>query len=474
MGRFFGTDGFRGEAGVKLTAELAYKTGRFLGYYYKQKKAAGERCRIVIGEDTRLSCSMIENALAAGITASGADVYLMHVTTTPSVSYAARNDNFDCGVMISASHNPYYDNGIKVINGDGSKLGDGEIAEVESYLDGSMGEIPYALRAEIGTVNDYSDGREHYRDHLIAAAIADAKNVKSLETAKLSDEDRAYARTLFAGRKIALDCANGSASFLAKEVYEALGAEVIVKAYTPDGTNINDKVGSTHIDSITAFTKENNCEIGFAYDGDADRCLASDEKGQEINGDQLIYACALNMRSKGLLKDDTAVVTVMSNFGLFRAFEREGIRYEKTAVGDRFVWECMSEHGYKLGGEQSGHIIFADNATTGDGILTSLKTMRVLIESKKKASELFEGCKMYPQSLKNVRVEDKKAAVENEEVRNAVLKAEKALGDTGRVLLRESGTEPVVRVMAEAPTKEECEKHCDDIIAAMKAAGVII
>ena len=468
MGRFFGTDGFRGEAGVKLTAELAYKTGRFLGYHYRQKRTDGGRCRIVIGEDTRRSCAMIESALSAGITASGADVYLMHITTTPSVSYIARTEGFDCGVMISASHNPFYDNGIKVINGNGSKLGDGEIAEVERYLDGSMGELPYALREDIGTIYDYREGREHYRDYLISVAVQDSKN----ECGKADSPENADAGSIFAGRKIALDCANGSASFLAREVYEALGAKVFIMADEPDGININDNVGSTHIERLQKFTADNGCEIGFAFDGDADRCLASDEMGNAVNGDQLIYACALSLREKGLLHDDTVVVTVMSNFGVFRAFEREGIRYEKTAVGDRFVWECMSKHGYSLGGEQSGHIIFADNATTGDGILTSLKTMQVLKKNGKRASELFADCTMYPQSLKNVRVEDKRAAVENAEVRKAVQAVEKALGDTGRVLLRESGTEPVVRVMVEASTSEECEKYCDEIINVMKKAGV--
>lgn len=501
MGKFFGTDGFRGEVNVKLTAELSYKVGRFLGRYYSDKhkaesdcengdidtlsaeKKEKNRCRIVIGEDTRRSSCMLQNALAAGITASGADVYLMHVTTTPSVSYIARTEGFDCGVMISASHNPYYDNGIKVINGDGSKLGDDEIKKIEEYLDGSAGELSYALRENVGIIYDYSEGRDKYRDFLISAAVRDAgRNENGMSDRKaitetalpLTDSDREYAKKIFAGRKVALDCANGSASFIAKEVYEALGAETYVTAADPDGFNINEGVGSTHIDNLQRFVRETGAEIGFAYDGDADRCLAADETGAAINGDQLMYACGLFLKKCGRLKDDTVVVTVMSNFGLFRAFEKAGMEYKKTAVGDRFVWECMSENGYSLGGEQSGHIIFAEDATTGDGILTSIKTMEVLKEKGCKASELFKSCRMYPQTLKNVRVEDKEKAVNNEKVMAAVKKAGERLGNTGRILLRESGTEPVVRVMAEAASKEECDELCDEIIKAMHEAGVAL
>lgn len=490
MGKFFGTDGFRGEVNVKLTAELAYKTGRYLGWYYSTnnetgvKKNDGRRCRIIIGEDTRRSSVMLQNALAAGITASGADVYLMNVTTTPSVSYIARTEGFDCGVMISASHNPYYDNGIKVINGDGSKLGDEEIAKIEEYLDGSAGDIPYAVRDEIGVIYDYSEGRSKYRDFLIAVAVRDKKRrntsgaaadcKSSISSEILTDEDREYARHIFAGRKIALDCANGSASFIAREVYEALGAEIFITANTPDGFNINDGVGSTHIENLQSFVRKTGAEIGFAYDGDADRCLAADESGADINGDQLMYACGMDLKKQGLLNDDRIAVTVMSNFGLFKALNRAGLSYEKTAVGDRFVWECMSQKGLSLGGEQSGHIIFAGDATTGDGILTSIKVMGALTAEGCRASELFKGCEMYPQTLKNVRVEDKKAAVADERVQNAVKKAEAKLGDTGRVLLRESGTEPVVRVMVEAASKSECDSLCDDIIQTMQDAGVTL
>ncbi len=500
MGKFFGTDGFRGEVNVKLTAELAYKAGRFLGWYYSDKYKAEScdksgtdralsaekrknRCRIAIGEDTRRSSGMLQNAMAAGITASGADVYLMHVTTTPSVSYIARTEGFDCGIMISASHNPYYDNGIKVINGNGSKLGDDEIKKVEEYLDGSPRELPYALKENVGILYDYGRGRDKYRDFLISLAVRDAKRKNNMasdgkaateNTLPLTDSDREYAKNIFAGRKIAIDCANGSASFIAKEVYEALGAKIYITAASPDGFNINDGAGSTHIDNLQSFVRETGAEIGFAYDGDADRCLAVDENGTAVNGDQLMYACGFYLKECGRLKDNTVAVTVMSNFGLFRALEKAGIDYKKTAVGDRFVWECMQEYGYSLGGEQSGHIIFAEDATTGDGILTSLKTMEVLKERGCRASELFENCQMYPQTLKNVRVEDKEKAVNNEKVREAVKKAEEQLGDTGRILLRESGTEPVVRVMAEAASKEECDELCDEIIKAMHEAGVAL
>lgn len=492
MGKFFGTDGFRGEVNVRLTAELAYKTGRFLGWYYSTnrengvKKDNNRRCRIIIGEDTRRSSVMLQNALAAGITASGADVYLMNVTTTPSVSYIARTEDFDCGVMISASHNPYYDNGIKVINGEGSKLGDEEIAKVEAYLDGSMGDIPYAVHGDIGVIYDYSEGRSKYRDFLIAVAVRDKKRRNASEAEVSADiknctsgeilthEDREYARHIFAGRKIALDCANGSASFIAREVYEALGAEIFITANTPDGFNINNGVGSTHIENLQSLVRKTGAEIGFAYDGDADRCLAADESGADINGDQLMYACGMDLKKQGLLNDDKIAVTVMSNFGLFKALNRAGLGYEKTAVGDRFVWECMSQKELSLGGEQSGHIIFAGDATTGDGILTSIKVMGALTAEGCKASELFEGCEMYPQTLKNVRVEDKKAAVADERVQDAVKRAEAKLGDTGRVLLRESGTEPVVRVMVEAASKSECDSLCDDIIQAMHDAGVTL
>ncbi|MBQ9420464.1 MAG: phosphoglucosamine mutase [Lachnospiraceae bacterium] len=448
MGKYFGTDGFRGEANKTLTVLDAFKVGRFLGWYYG-KQHPGERCRIVIGKDTRRSSYMFEDALSSGITASGADAYLMHVTTTPSVSYIARTDEFDCGVMISASHNPYYDNGIKVINGNGEKLDDATIDKIEEYLDGTIGEIPYATRDAIGRTVDYAAGRNRYIGYLISIA-----------------------KKSFKDKHVALDCANGSASAIAKPVFDALGAHTHVIANEPDGLNINDGVGSTHIERLQQVVISEGCDIGFAYDGDADRCLAVDEKGRIINGDQIMYACGKSMHNAGRLNDDTIVVTVMSNFGLFRALDREGIKYAVTKVGDRFVWECMAEHGYSIGGEQSGHIIFSKNATTGDGILTSLKVMDVLLNSKAEASKLAEDCPMYPQCLKNVRVADKKLAVEHPATMAAVEKVANELGDSGRILLRESGTEPVVRVMVEADTMERCEQLVDSVIEEMKKAGV--
>ena len=447
MGKYFGTDGFRGEANVNLTVNDAFKVGRFLGWYYG-KRHPGVKCRIVIGKDTRRSSYMFEDALSSGITASGADVYLMHVTTTPSVSYIARVDGFDCGVMISASHNPYYDNGIKVINGNGEKLGDDTIDKIEEYLDGKIGEIPLAVRDDIGRTIDYASGRNRYIGYLISIACNSFKD-----------------------KHVALDCANGSASSIAKPVFDALGAHVHVMGNEPNGTNINDGVGSTHIEALQQFVIAEGCDIGFAYDGDADRCLAVDEKGHVINGDSIMYACAVSMKNEGVLKKDTVVVTVMSNFGLFKAFDKAGIRYEKTAVGDRFVWENMSQNGYSLGGEQSGHIIFSKHATTGDGILTSINLMDVYVDSKREASKLFEDCPMFPQCLKNVRVNDKEAAMTDPAVLAEVEAVSKELGDSGRILYRPSGTEPLVRVMVEAGTAAECEYYVDRVIAVIRQSG---
>lgn len=448
MGKYFGTDGFRGEANVDLKAEDAFKIGRFLGWYYKEQHP-GERCRILIGKDTRRSSYMFEDALCSGITSSGADVYLMHVTTTPSVAYIVRVDGFDCGIMISASHNPYYDNGIKVISGSGEKIDDETIDRIEEYLDGRIPELPLARREDIGRTVDFASGRNRYIGYLISLA------------------DRS-----FKGLDVALDCANGSASSIAKPVFDALGAKTHVMANEPNGTNINDKVGSTHMDRLREFVRSEHCDIGFAYDGDADRCLCVDEKGELINGDQIMYACGKLMKEEGMLKDDIIVVTVMSNFGLFKALDREGIGYEVTKVGDRFVYECMSKNDYSLGGEQSGHIIFSKYATTGDGILTSLRLMEVLLERKCQASKLFEDCPMYPQCLKNVRVRDKQEALSNEAVTKAIDAVSKRLGDTGRILVRESGTEPVIRVMVEASTEEACESLVDEVIAVMEKEGL--
>ena len=447
MGKYFGTDGFRGEANVDLTVGDAFKVGRFLGWYYGRKHP-GVKCRIVIGKDTRRSSYMFEDALSSGITASGADVYLMHVTTTPSVSYITRVDEFDCGVMISASHNPYYDNGIKVINGNGEKLGDDTIERIEEYLDGKIGEIPLAVRDEIGRTVDYASGRNRYIGYLISIA-----------------------RNSFKDKHVALDCANGSASAIAKPVFDALGAHVHIMGNEPNGTNINDKVGSTHLEALQQFVISEGCDIGFAYDGDADRCLAVDEKGHVVNGDKIMYACAVSMKNEGILKKDTVVVTVMSNFGLFKAFDRAGIKYEKTAVGDRYVWENMAQNNYSLGGEQSGHIIFSKHATTGDGILTSINLMDVFVESKQEASKLFEDCPMYPQRLKNVRVSDKNAAMTDPKILEEVDKVGRELGDSGRILYRPSGTEPLVRVMVEAGTEEACEVYVDRVIAVIRESG---
>ena len=450
MGKYFGTDGFRGEANVTLTVEDAYKVGRFLGWYYGQKNE-GERCRVVIGKDTRRSSYMFEYSLVAGLTASGADVYLLHVTTTPSVSYVVRTEEFNCGIMISASHNPFYDNGIKVINERGEKLEEDVITEIEKYLDGEMGEIPYATRENIGRTVDFAAGRNRYIGYLISIATRSFKN-----------------------KKVGLDCANGSASAIAKNVFDALGAETHVINNNPDGLNINTNCGSTHIEGLQKYVVENGLDVGFAYDGDADRCLAVDSEGNLVDGDKIMYISGKYMKEQGSLVNNTVVTTIMSNFGLYKALEREGIRFEKTAVGDKYVYENMSQNGHCLGGEQSGHIIFSKHATTGDGILTSLKVMEVMLEKKESLKKLADEIEIYPQVLKNVRVHDKKEAQDDADVQAEVAKVAEALGDTGRILLRQSGTEPVVRVMVEAETDEICEKYVDQVIEVMKAKGHVL
>ena len=450
MGKYFGTDGFRGEANVTLTVEDAYKVGRFLGWYYGQKTKA-DRCRVVIGKDTRRSSYMFEYSLVSGLTASGADVYLLHVTTTPSVSYVVRTEEFDCGIMISASHNPYYDNGIKVINGRGEKLEEETIEKIESYLDGEMGEIPFAKRDAIGRTVDYAAGRNRYIGYLISLATRSFKNMR-----------------------VGLDCANGSASAIAKNVFDALGAETHVINNTPDGLNINTNCGSTHIEGLQKYVVENHLDVGFAYDGDADRCLAVDSEGKLVDGDKILYVCGKYMKEQGTLVNNTVVTTVMSNFGLYKAFEREGISYEKTAVGDKYVYENMSQNGHCLGGEQSGHIIFSKNATTGDGILTSLKVMEAMLEKKQSLGKLASEVEIFPQVLKNVKVKDKKAAQDDAAVQAEVAKVTESLGDDGRILLRQSGTEPVVRVMVEAPSLEICEKYVDQVIQVMKTQGHVL
>lgn len=447
MGKYFGTDGFRGEANVVLTVEHAFKVGRYLGWYYGQE----HRAKVVIGKDTRRSSYMFEYALAAGLTASGADAYLLHVTTTPSVSYVTRTEGFDCGIMISASHNPFYDNGIKVINGKGHKL-EAEVEEkIEAYIDGKIEELPLAMRDRIGSTTDYSAGRNRYIGHLIALATRSFKD-----------------------KKVGLDCSNGSAFAIAKSVYDALGAETYVINNHPDGTNINTNCGSTHIEVLQEFVKENKLDIAFAYDGDADRCIAVDENGAVVDGDLILYVCGKYMKEQDHLNNDTIVTTVMSNLGLYKACDKAGIKYEKTAVGDKYVYENMMQNNYSLGGEQSGHIIFSKHATTGDGILTSLMIMEVLMEKKQSLAKLIEDVKIYPQLLKNVRVSDKKTARENPAVVKAIESVTEALGDDGRILVRESGTEPVLRVMVEAATDELCVQYVNQVVDVMQAEGLIV
>ena len=450
MGKYFGTDGFRGEANVTLTVEHAYKVGRFLGWYYGQK-TPGEKCRIVIGKDTRRSSYMFEYSLVAGLTASGADVYLLHVTTTPSVSYVVRTEDFHCGIMISASHNPYYDNGIKVINEKGEKLEESVIEKIESYLDGESGEIPFATKENIGRTVDFAAGRNRYIGYLISIATRSFKN-----------------------KKVGLDCANGSASAIAKNVFDALGAETYVINNEPNGLNINTDCGSTHIHVLQDFVKKNHLDVGFAYDGDADSCIAVDENGEVFDGDRIMYVCGKYMKEQGSLVNNTIVTTIMSNFGLYKALDREGIAYEKTAVGDKYVYENMSANSHCLGGEQSGHIIFSKNATTGDGILTSLKVMEAMLEKKQSLGKLASEVEIFPQVLKNVKVKDKKAAQDDAAVQAEVAKVTESLGDDGRILLRQSGTEPVVRVMVEAPSLEICEKYVDQVIQVMKTQGHVL
>ena len=447
MGKYFGTDGFRGEANVVLTVEHAFKVGRFLGWYYGQEHKA----RVVIGKDTRRSSYMFEDALSAGLTSSGADVYLLHVTTTPSVSYVTRTEDFDCGIMISASHNIFYDNGIKIINAKGHKLETEVEEKIEAYIDGTWGEVPYATRDAIGRTVDYSAGRNRYIGHLIAMATRSFKD-----------------------KRVGLDCSNGSASSIAKSVFDALGAKTYVINNEPDGTNINRDCGSTHINVLQDFVKEKKLDVGFAYDGDADRCLAVDENGNLVDGDLILYVCGRYLKEQGRLKNDTIVTTIMSNLGLYKACDKIGIKYEKTAVGDKYVYENMVQNNHCLGGEQSGHVIFSKYATTGDGILTSLLLMEVMLEKKQSLAKLTEDVKIYPQLLKNVRVSDKKTARENPEVVKAVEAVEDALGNDGRILVRESGTEPVIRVMVEASTDELCEKYVDQVIAVMNEQGLII
>lgn len=453
MGKYFGTDGFRGEANKTLTVEHAFKTGRFVGWYCGVLN--NKKCKVVIGKDTRRSSYMFEYALVAGLTASGADAYLLHVTTTPSVSYVVRTEDFDCGIMITASHNPFYDNGIKLINSKGEKMEEELLLKLEAYIDGDMdalgveaADIPYATGESIGRTVDYAAGRNRYIGHLISLAT------------------RSYS-----GMKIGLDCANGSSWMIAKGVFDALGAKTYVINAEPDGFNINTGCGSTHIDVLRNFVKENDLDVGFAFDGDADRCIAVDENGKVVDGDKIMYLCGLYMKENGELTNNTIVTTVMSNLGLFKALDEVGITYEKTAVGDKYVYENMMTNGHCIGGEQSGHIIFSKHASTGDGILTAIKVMEVVLEKKSTLGRLTEKVKIYPQLLKNIRVKDKAAAQQDEDVKKAVGEVAELLGDEGRILVRESGTEQLIRVMVEAKTDELCERYVDRVIEVIKEKG---
>lgn len=464
MGKYFGTDGFRGEANINLTADHAYKVGRFLGWYYNEKRAhAAEEgrpqkegpARIVIGKDTRRSSYMFEYSLVAGLVASGADAYMLHVTTTPSVAYIARVDDFDCGIMISASHNPYYDNGIKLINDQGEKMDEETITLVEDYLDGKLEafgkqwpELPFAHKDKIGRTVDYVSGRNRYIGYLISLGM--------------------YS---FRGVKVGLDCANGSSWNIAKAVFDALGADTYVINAEPNGLNINLNAGSTHIEGLQKFVLGKGLDVGFAYDGDADRCLCVDEKGNVITGDHILYIYGRYMKERGKLVTNTVVSTIMSNFGLYKALDELGIGYAKTKVGDKYVYEYMQQSGARIGGEQSGHIIFSKYASTGDGILTSLKMMEVMIARKKPLSELAAPLHIYPQVLENVRVADKAAAQSDPDVQAKVAEVGEKLGDTGRILVRESGTEPVLRVMVEAPDHDTCQKYVDEVVAVIRDKG---
>lgn len=461
MGKYFGTDGFRGEANVNLTAEHAFRVGRFLGWYYSELKAQkgdNSRTKVVIGKDTRRSSYMFEYSLVSGIVASGADAYLLHVTTTPSVAYVTRTDGFDAGIMISASHNPFYDNGIKLLNSEGEKMDEATILLIEAYLDGELelfnqkwDEIPYAVRDKIGRTVDYVAGRNRYIGYLISLGVYSYKGIK-----------------------VGLDCANGSAWNIAKSVFDALGAETYVINAAPDGYNINENAGSTHIENLQRYVVDNGLDVGFAYDGDADRCLCVDEKGNIITGDHILYICGCYMKAEGKLSHNTVVTTVMSNFGLYKAFDEVGIQYAKTAVGDKYVYEYMNENSCVIGGEQSGHIIFSKYATTGDGILTSLKMMEVMKAAGKTLSELASPLKIYPQVLENIRVTDKTEAQNDSDVIAKVNEVAEKLGTSGRILVRESGTEPLVRVMVEAQSEDTCKELVDSVIEVIKSKGYAV
>ncbi|MCR5669247.1 MAG: phosphoglucosamine mutase [Lachnospiraceae bacterium] len=443
--KYFGTDGFRGEAGRVLTADHAYKIGRYLGWYFNQE----HKGRIVIGKDTRRSSYMFEYALVSGIIASGSDAFLLHVTTTPSVAYVTRTEDFDCGVMISASHNPFYDNGIKVIDSNGHKISAAIEEAMEAYIDGNSEELPFATGENVGIATDYAIGRNRYIGYLISLAT------------------RSYS-----GKRIGLDCSNGSSSTIAKSVFDALGAKTYVIAHEPNGTNINNGCGSTHIENIQKLVREKELDAGFAFDGDADRCIAVDDQGNVIDGDFIIYICGKYLKKQGKLDGNHVVATIMSNLGLFKSLDQAGIEYEVTTVGDKYVNEAMVKNGYVVGGEQSGHIIFSKHATTGDGILTAIMLMEVIMEEKTSLRELASSMRLYPQLLKNVRVADKAAVMNNEAVQACNKEIIDQLSGDGRILLRESGTEPVIRVMVEAGTDELCEKYVNQMIQVIKDQGL--
>ncbi len=460
MGKYFGTDGFRGEANVTLTADHAYRIGRFLGWYCQShdlslpatERVTAHKPRIVVGKDTRLSSYMFEYALVAGLTASGADAYMLHVTTTPSVAYVTAGEDFDCGVMISASHNPYTDNGIKLVNRRGEKIDDDTIEVIESYLDGGAagvglkptetwhGDLPVAIGEEIGRIVDHAAGRNRYVGYLISLASHSYK-----------------------GFRVGLDCANGSAWMIGRAVFEALGAKTYVTGAEPDGTNINVACGSTHIDRLRKLVVDEGLDVGFAFDGDADRCIAVDNRGNEVNGDHMLYVLGTYMKEKGSLANNTVVTTVMSNMGLYRALEAAGIDYEQTTVGDRYVYENMMQNGHVIGGEQSGHVILRKYATTGDGIVTAIMLMERIVGSKLPLAKLAEPVIMYPQVTVNIRVPDKDAILAHPEVLKAYDEYTARLAGDGRMLLRKSGTEPVVRVMVEAPDKHTCKTYAGEM-----------
>ena len=459
--KYFGTDGFRGEANKVLTCDHAYKIGRFLGWFYANPRFCdvkpGYRPRVVIGKDTRRSSYMLEYAVAAGIAASGADVELLHVTTTPSVSYIVRMDSFDCGVMITASHNPFYDNGIKVINANGEKLEDEVAFLAEAYIDGNLkmlevegDDLPFATKENIGTINDYSSGRNRYIGYLISLAKHSMKTLK-----------------------IGLDTANGASWMIAKSVFEALGAQIMIMNNNPDGLNINVDAGSTHIEHLCKFVKDNKLDVGFAFDGDADRCIAVDDSGREVDGDKIMYLLACKLKDEGALNGDTLVTTIMSNSGLTKALKAKGIKNVQTKVGDRFVFEKMVSDGYMLGGEQSGHVIIRKYATTGDGVLTAIMVVEAMLDRKESLAKLVAPVKLLPQKLKNVRVTNKAAVVDDEQVQAKFKEVNEEIGDDGRALLRQSGTEPVVRIMLECPTLEECDKYIEKIYAVIKKRGYV-